>query len=235
MPPTGRRRYDPDLTEVVLQIKLNTSPTLSLSNPDATLDLTLSLRISKTEHPQEPITIMTDKSAFQPFILDTIEHNPFGILVALDSNNQPTDKKIRLGSGLRVHYAYKDINSLDLRDHGHEFLTIPGDGREVTVTQHLSWERIFRYEEKLCQDDLRPGERFAIELNPYYVGTYWWCLGDLKGELKDKKFHYGEADQFEDPPDDILHDENWVLGRDPDALQWKMKKSDRNVIFEIVE
>ncbi|RMD41664.1 hypothetical protein DV735_g3434, partial [Chaetothyriales sp. CBS 134920] len=186
--PFGRRPYDPDLTDVRLQVRLTASPTLSLSNPDATLDATLSVCIIKTKYSGEPITFATDDSAFE---VDVSGYRlPFLRIQALDSNSQPTEKMISLNSSFRCGRSVWDTSSPNIRDHGFEFMTIPGDGREVTVTYQCSWERIFEYEAR--------------------IGTRWWSLGDVEGDLKDKKFHYGA--HYEEPPDEILHDENWVLG-----------------------
>ncbi|RMZ85290.1 hypothetical protein DV738_g356, partial [Chaetothyriales sp. CBS 135597] len=230
--------YDPQETHVSLQVRLTTSPTLSLSQPDATLDVTLGIRIVDSKHPQEPITILIYRSVFEVFGdmgMDMFARGAFGYLAALDDKDQPTGKIISPGF-FRVNEIMND-DSLNLRECGLKFLTIPGDGSEVTVTHKLTWERIFKYEEELTKDDLRPGERFRIGVNKRYMGTSWWCLGDLEGNLKDKKFHPWTTDFYGDqrPDDDFVREGNWVLGRDPDALHWKIDESERTAIFEIVE
>lgn len=235
----AKPKYDPNLTQVTLQARLAISPTLSLSKPDATLDITLGLRISNTAYSGEPVTILTHRSAFEVFGDDGIDmfaRGAFGAIQALDNDNQPMDKRISLGF-FRVNEVVNS-DSPDLRERGYQFLTIPGDGSEVTVTHRLSWERIFKYEENLSWNDLTPGERFSISVNERYIGTSWWCLGDLEGVLRDKKFHSWTTDEFGEqrPDDNFLRKGNWVLGRNPKELYWKVDKdSNEEAVFEIVD
>lgn len=34
---------------------------------------------------------------------------------------------------------------------------------------------------------MKPGEEYSIGLSEGYVGTMWWCWGDLEGDLRKKK------------------------------------------------
>lgn len=128
-------------------------------------------------------------------------------------------------------------DSKDLRERGCRFATIPGDGSLVMITHRLSWERIFKYENKRTKEDLVPGERFAIRINKDYFGTRWWCWGDQESDLKDKRLHaWRPPYDIEDKPDDeFLRKGNWVLGEEPMTFHWEIVNQDSAAMFEVVE
>ena len=64
-------------------------------------------------------------------------------------------------------------DTLDLRERGCSFLSIPGDRSLVTITHKLGWGRIFKYEEKLTKKDLSLGDRFQIGASNKFIGTGW--------------------------------------------------------------
>lgn len=234
-----KRKFNPDITQATLQVTLSTSPTLSLSDQEASLAVTLRLRIVHAKEANTPITFCISRSAFETFGdegVDMFARGAFGVIRGVDKDNQATDKRIVLGL-FRVNERWPDI--LDLRERGLKFLTIPGDGSEVPVTHQLNWERIFRHEEKLSKDDLKPGERFRIRLNEGYIGTSWWRYGDLESDLKNKRFHPWVTGQFGDerPDDKFLEEGNWVVGRDPMLLHWTYYQPDdnKNNVFEVVK
>ncbi|RYP77951.1 hypothetical protein DL771_000810 [Monosporascus sp. 5C6A] len=159
----------------------------------------------------------------------------FGGIRGVDSENNLTERRISLGL-FRVNERMRS-DALDLRERGYEFLTIPGDGSAVTVTHKLDWDRIFKYEKKLSREDLKPGDKFRIGLNSQFIGTCWWCFGDLEGDLKGKRFYAWCEDDFGDgrPDDDFLREGNWVLSKDPMLLKWKWSAELDDVTFEVIE
>jgi hypothetical protein len=50
-------------------------------------------------------------------------------------------------------------------------------------------------------------------------------------EYHESWYKYGPAR----PSDDLINEGNWVLGEDPDLLEWENVTPDRGVIFEIVD
>ncbi len=114
--------------------------------------------------------------------VDTLALRTIGGLI---SSTTP-EKKISFGH-FKLHFARPtDSPDLKKREWLH-LITIPAEG-QVQVTHNQPISRIFRYEKRLTKDDLRPGESYRMQINPGYLGTAWWCWGDLEGDLKDKKF-----------------------------------------------
>lgn len=234
-----QKKYDPGVTQAKLQVSLSASPTLSLSDPDTKLKVTLSVRIADAKEPGTPITFRVDRSAFEVsdgLGVDMFARGAFGALRSVDSEGNITDDR-RISFGLFRVNEIDRSDALDLRERGCEFLTIPGDGTPATVTHRLDWGRIFKNEEKISKRDLRPGERLRISVNSKYLGTGWWCYGSLDGDLADKKFHPWTTDEFgeERPNADFVRQGNWVLGRDPQQLYWTVSQKDNKAIIEIVE
>lgn len=235
-----RGNADAATRQAKLEVTLTTSPTLSLSDPDANLDVNVSLSVSHSVKPGEPITCLIHRTVFQVFDkgaggVDMFARGAFGSLRGVDDENNPTERRISLGF-LRVNEIMRG-DALDLRERGCEFLTVPGDGSAVTVTHRLDWNRIFKYEEKLSKEALEPGEKFRLGLNGKFIGTSWWCFGDLEGGLRDKKFYAWCEDDFggERPDDDFLRGGNWELSKDPKLLSWKITADDGDATFKIVE
>lgn len=235
-------KYNAATTLATLEVTLTTSPTLSLGDPNATLDVTLTACIAAAapDHQGEPVTFAVHRSAFEVFGddeggVDMFARGAFGTICGVDGDGRATGRKISLGF-FRVNEIMKS-DAVDLRERGLTFLTVPGDGTEARVTHRLGWQRIFRHEEKLSKADLRPGERFKMGVNDGYLGTSWWCFGDLEGDLAGKRFHQWTTDTFgeEKPDDEFVREGNWVLGRDPKFLHWTVHKDDERCIFQIVE
>lgn len=92
------------------------------------------------------------------------------------------------------------------------------------VSHDLPLSRIFQYESDLAREDIKPGEEYSIRLDPGYVGTMWWCWGDLEGDLKGKKFSEwrkgweGWNFGVEELEKDVIEREGWVVGEDPEEL-----------------
>lgn len=256
-----RRQVDPALKQAKINISLSASPTLSLSDPGAVLRLTLTLSIASAARGREgnPLTFCTERSVFEAVRpgdggIDVFARRGFGQLCSATGDPQ---KHISLGY---FHVSGRDkSDSPDLREREYRFVTVPGgggggEGEEhgggtssgsssragpsvATITHGLDWERILRYEEKRKREDLVPGERFEVILKPGFVGTLWWCWGDLETDLKDKRLHmwHGGRKGEERPDDDFLSEGNWVLGEDPALLDWEDVTEGGKTSFEIVE
>lgn len=234
---SARGNEDSATKQAKLHVTMAVSPTLSLSDPSAALEVNVSIRIVDSARPGEPITFLAHRTVFEVFHkgeggIDMFGRGAFGRLLGVDGQNSQTGKNISLGY-FRVNEVMRS-DALDLREQGLDFLTIPGDGSAVTSTHRLAWERIFKYEEKLSKEDLEPGEKYRIGLNTKFIHTGWWCFGDLKGDLKDKKFYTWYEDD-EKPDDDFLREGNWVLSEDPTLLKWKKIVEDGDATVEIVE
>lgn len=232
----------PEARQAKLQVGLTTSPTLSLSDPSAELEVHVNVRILHSKSPGESITFLTDRTVFDVFEkgeggMDMFSRGAFGRLHGIDGDGKMAGAHIHLGF-FRVNEIMKS-DALDLRERGCGFLTIPGDGSPVTVTHKLGWDRIFKYEEKLTKKDLNPGDRFQIGASNKFIRTGWWCFGDLEGDLKNKKFHEWHVNECgltgERPDDDFLRGDDWVLGQDPKLLRWKKLLGSDSAIFKIVE
>jgi hypothetical protein len=230
-------KVDPAKKQAKIHIALSSTPTLSLSDSNAELQLKLELRIASSTRAGYPITVCAEHSVCEVFReedggVDIFAQGAFG---SLRSTAQEDGDSISLGL-LRANY-YSDNSSIDLRERGWQFITIPGDGSAATVTHKLTWDRIFKYEDRRTKSDLAPGEMFEISLNKLHLGTRWWCWGDLTTDIKDKRLHAWKAGPFsKDKPDDnFVKEGNWVLGEEPMLLDWVDVTPERKASFVIVE
>lgn len=244
--------------QALLTLTLSTSsPTLSLSSPSPSSDaneeedpfrLKISLRIEASAQPSRPITIATSDTVLDPATLSQ------GSMGALQSTSDPS-RKISLGN-LRPHIRHPDPPPVDMRQRPWlQFITIPAadadaDADPVLVISHdLPLSRIFKFESDLRKEDIKPGEEYSIGLDPAYVGTMWWCWGDLNGDLKDRKFSewrkgwegWNFGGGVEKPEKELVEKEEWVVGEDPEQL-WVEDRTagagDDNtgrVVFKFVE
>lgn len=75
-------------------------------------------------------------------------------------------------------------------------------------------------------------------MNQGFVGTMWWCWGDLEGELRDKKFSQwqkgwdGMNFGVERPREEDVKTGEWVVGEDGAEL-W-IEGRDEDAIFRFV-
>ncbi|KAI1073905.1 hypothetical protein F5B20DRAFT_596817 [Whalleya microplaca] len=229
-------KVDPADKQGKIAVKLTTTPALPLSDTNANLDLTLSLRIASSTQADRSLTICVDRTVFEVYDpleggMDMLSRGAFGRIY----NTESSERSISLG-----HFKVNSVarsNSPDLRDRGCRFITLPGDGSWVEVTHTIGWERIFKYEEKMVKTDLNPGEKFKMAINNDFLGTSWWCWGDMEGELKGKKLHAWHPEPFADPKpsDEFVREENWVLGEEPMLLDFEDATEDAKAIFTIVE
>lgn len=232
-------RCPPERRKAVIAVNLSTSsPTCSLDaneGSDFPFQIVLSLRLENSTQPGRAITISTRGTVFEPSDpdagIDTLSLNTFG---ALTSTSDPS-RLIRLGN-LKPHYAHSSQEkSPDLKERdGVGLLTIPAGG-EVQVRHNMPISRMLKRDERWSKDDLKPGESFRFHINPDYLGTTWWCWGDLEGDLKDKKLsQWQEGINFsraEKPSPEQVEKEGWVLGANPAELVFEDKTG--NAEFQI--
>ncbi|KAI9752550.1 MAG: hypothetical protein M4579_005587 [Chaenotheca gracillima] len=223
-------RCPPENRRALVAVSVSTSsPTLSLGAPEDTSDpfrLVINLRIAETTQPGRAITICTYGTVFAPADpdegLDTLARGTVGGLISTSD----AEKKISLGH-FKPHQARRtDEKSPDLKERDWlHFLTIPGDGTAVQVAHDMPLSRIFRYEDMVKREDVRPGESYKLQTNPDYTGTTWWCWGALEDDLKDRKLSAWQEginfDRAEKPDPDKVEKEGWVLGGNPAELTFE--------------
>ena len=215
----------PEDRKAVIAVTLSTSsPTLSLTAPEDPLNpfqIVIGLRIAETTRPGHAITICTHGSVFEPADpdggLDTLALGTIGGLV---STSDP-EKRIAFGN-FKPHFARPTSTPRDLRERERlHFMTIPAEG-QMQITHSLPLSRIFKYEDRLTRDDLKPGESYRLQINDGYLGTSWWCWGDLESDLKDKKFSEWQEGinlaRAEKPSPQEVEKEGWILGGNPAEL-----------------
>lgn len=60
-----------------------------------------------------------------------------------------------------------------------------------------------------------------MHMSDGYIGTSWWCWGDLESDLRDKSFHaWQKGINFLDTPFPADPD-NWALGEGPSELKFE--------------
>lgn len=229
----------PERRKAVIAVTLSTSsPTCHLGATAETepyFQIVLTLRIEHSTQPHQAITVCTQCTAFatseEDAGLDTLALGTFSLS---DSNGDP-QKRINLGH-LRPHYAHgADVKSPNLRERPWlEFLTIPADG-EVEIRHDVSISRMFKYEDRLSREDINPGEIYRFRVNPDYLGTSWWCWGDLGKDLKDKKLSAWQEginfEKAEKPSPEQVQGEGWILGANPAELIFEDRSGDAKFEF----
>ncbi|KAL1981211.1 hypothetical protein VTN96DRAFT_2963 [Rasamsonia emersonii] len=217
-----KSRCDPADRKALIAVTLSTSPsTLSLSPAASPFHLIIHLRAIESVHPERPITICVSHTVFgHAKGVDTPARGAFG--AGLVSTSDPS-WTISLGYFM-VHDARdENSDSPNLRDRGLEFLTIPAHGEEVVVVHDMPLSRLFKYS-SLKKEDLLRGETFKVRMHDGFVGTMWWCWGDVDGNLKEKKLHAWQRGMnlgnAEKPSEEEVEKEGWVLGEDPAELEF---------------
>lgn len=225
----------PERRKAIIAVSaIPSSPTLSISgsgNQDSeqAFQIRISLRIAQTTRPGHAITIRTDGTVFCPSShgqesLDTAARGT----VSLTSVADPS-RRINLGRFL-THEAGREDPPPNMKDRPWtHLLTIPAEG-SVEVTHDLSVSRLFRHEDRLTKDDV-VGERWRLGLNDGYVGTTWWCWGDLEGDLADKHLSSWHEDMSASPKPEL--GEDWAFGLQPMELVFQDQTED--AIFQFVE
>ncbi|KAL8733442.1 MAG: hypothetical protein Q9166_002068 [cf. Caloplaca sp. 2 TL-2023] len=147
------------------------------------------------------------------------------------------DKKIHL-ENFKPHAARGQklkTNNLKEREFLH-FLTIPEKG-EVRITHDLPVVRMFKYDSHMTSKNLTSGESYRFRLNPDYMGTTWWCWGNLEGSLADEKLSAWQEglnpEKVEKPTEEQVQKEGRVLGGNPVEVAFEEKT--RDVKFRFVD
>ncbi|MCJ1300617.1 hypothetical protein MMC08_003414 [Hypocenomyce scalaris] len=209
--------------QALLSISLETSsPALSLSNPEPSFALILTIRIESSSRPASPLTICTTDSVLDPCKMpENFDILARGAVSHLQCTTNP-DKEISLGL-MRPHWGRREVpGDMRERDWLH-WLTVPAEG-SAQVRHELPLSRIFQYEKSLKAEDVRPGEEYRLSLDDGYVGTTWWCWGDMEADLKDRKFSEWQAGsdamnfEVEKPSDGDIETGGWTLGEDLSTL-----------------
>ncbi|KAI8940805.1 hypothetical protein NX059_002068 [Plenodomus lindquistii] len=173
--------------------------------------------------------------------IDCLALGAFGAgLVCKDAVNG-TQKAISLGN-YRIHRARQDgDDALDLRERPDaSFMTVPAQnsGEEIVITHYLSAKRLFAFAAGFGAQDVRIGEEYVLRLRDDYVGTGWWCWGDLDVDLKGKRLHaYSEGSSLgvEKPSDEDIEKGGWVLGENSTHVKFEMGEDAATCILTIVE
>jgi len=228
-----RRTGDPAAR---IEVSLKTSaPEISLSGSGEDFHLVITLRIASSVQPGRPITIDTRWTVFERSderVLDIMSRGGFSVY-------SPDIEGRYISLGLFRINCRSDNKSWNLRDHEHEFITVPGDGSPVQVIHKLDWERLFRYETRFTKADLR-GERFRVAMNEDYLGTMWWCWGDIEGCLREKKLHQCSVKDLDlemgpSERDEFLRSGDWVFGEDTAMLDFEDVTEEDCSIFKVTD
>lgn len=85
--------------------------------------------------------------------------------------------------------------------------------------------------------DVSPGEGFEVRMQTGYLGTMWWCFGDLETDLKGKRLHVWHEGPFsgDRPDEEFVGAGDWVLGEEPMAIEWRDVTEGGCARFEVVE
>ncbi|KAF4300637.1 hypothetical protein GTA08_BOTSDO14346 [Botryosphaeria dothidea] len=226
-----KRICPPERRKAVIAVSVSLShPTVSVNappDPEHPFQLRISLRIAQTTQPGRPITILTNHTVLHPSDpsgeYDTLSRGGAGLV-----STTPNKRYISLGKFLFHTRLDRQPDDLKKRAFTH-LITIPADGA-VEIAHDFSVSRIFRHEQRLTKDDV-VGESWRVGLGfAGYVGTTWWCWGDLEGDLKRKRLHvWHEGCRRRSPEPDV--DDTWVLGCDPTELIFEDETEDASFRF----
>lgn len=154
-----------------------------------------------------------------------------------------TRKSISLGN-FRVHRASQDgdnaTNLLERPDTAFANVPSQASGGELILTHTISAERLFAYAENMTPGDLQVGEKYEMKTNDNYLGTMWWCWGDLEDDLEGKRLHsfsegFNLAGSEERPSEDMVKREGWILGEDVSKLIFNFEEKGNSCSVEVVE
>ncbi|KAL9003572.1 MAG: hypothetical protein Q9188_003572 [Gyalolechia gomerana] len=229
----AQSRHRSQLVNFLPTCQLHT--TTAGTEPNFPIILTLCLEHST--QPDQAITVCTRGTAFATSDgdagLDTLALGAFSPLTA----KSDSQKRIKLGTpeaSLCEQGRFEILRSERARlarfsDHPSR--------REVEVRHVMPMGQMFRYEDRLSREDLKLGETYRFHIYPDYMGTTWWCWGDLEGNLKDKKLsarqegiHFENAEK---PSPERVEEEGWTLGANPAELAFEDTTGDAE--FEFVD
>ncbi|KAK2612549.1 hypothetical protein QQS21_001487 [Conoideocrella luteorostrata] len=221
-----KMKCSPEDRKAIIGVSMTARPStihLPSGHKGTLFQLVIGLRIIESIRKDAPITICRS---------GTILAHEDGV----DILAQDKSRVISLGL-LRVRKARtENNNSPNLKDRNLEFVTIPADGTSVEITHDLSETRLFERSDTIKKQDVRSGETFRMQMDSKYVGTMWWCWGDLDGDLDGKKLHawqkginLGDAVK---PSVGEIEDEGWVLGEDLAELEFQDQSGWVEIQFE---
>lgn len=232
-----------DSPHLILSVSIST-PQISLSASPR--DDVLFMTVHAQRSASQPITLCTAGS-----VLDNGHHARHdgvfrGAFLPLTSTSDP-NRKIQLHFSGFPNYGSQPNASANLLERDYlRFETVPSKGEgELAVTHAISLERLFRYS-NLKMEDVKPGEKFAMSMNPKRLGSTegWWTWGALEGELSGKKFakwelpdrngEIGNLMPGEESPDVAeMKREGWVFSEAFDELKTE-KSEDGELVVEFV-
>ena len=218
----------PERRKAVVAVSLSTSPpTCSLGAAEGStppFQIVLTLRPDNSPN-QIVLSLSAPGAPFAPSYegggLDTLALGTVGPLI---SNSDP-QKQISLGHFKPHHARAAGPPSANLKERDWlDFLTIPAEGA-VQVRHDLPISRMFEYEDRLTKDDMKVGDTYHFGIHTGYLGTTWWCWGDLDGDLKEKKLSAWQEginfEKAEKPTPEQVEKEGWVLGENPAELAFE--------------
>jgi hypothetical protein len=240
--------------QATIGVQITTSrPELSLNSlkhptPGSVLEIQVSLRCLSSTQPSRAITISTSGSIFENTrpehgYMDNLAQGRLGAGLVCNNATGGSKKTISFGY-FKVHRARQEGDDApDLRQRPEfSFITIPAydTGEKVTVTHSLTSERLFAFADNITPDDLAIGETYCVSLREDYVGTTWWCWGDLQDDLKGKKFHAFSKGTCltwsgDKPNEEVIEKEGWVIGDDVAQLRFAVEEEAASCLVEVVE
>jgi hypothetical protein len=215
------------------------SPSLSISSLKSNSDeaknfsLDIHLRCTSSTSPSKPLTICTVGTAFDnthaggESHLDNLARGivPGGFISTSDPSRNISLGNFRVNEGGRDE-RNKAPNLLDRPYLEGRFITVPSldSGEDVVVRHPLPPERLFHYSERVKLEDLKPGEKYKITVSEQWIGSMWWCWGELDKGKKYSGWEKPDGGYFDDatkPPEDEIERGEWVLGEDPSELYFE--------------
>ncbi|GAB7353828.1 hypothetical protein MBLNU459_g4200t1 [Dothideomycetes sp. NU459] len=232
-----QRICPPERGKAVIAVSTSTSQPALAVNDDSPFQLVISLSIASTTQAGLPITISTNGTVFAQSApnstLDTLARGS----AYLVSSTTP-GRRINLGMfRTNDHSGHGSAGSqpADLKQRpSTRLLTIPVEG-DVLVTHDLPISRIFKHEQTLKPQDV-VNEDWRLGVLDGYIGTTWWCWGDLEGSLKETKlsaWHEGmrPGNEVQKPDATALDQGEWIVGCDPIELVFENVKPETNFRF----
>ena len=232
-----KMKCSPEDRKAIIAVSLMARPStihLQSENNDALFQLVVSLRIIESTRANTPITICRAGTILaHDDGVDILAQGALGAGLVSKSDNA---RVISLGL-LKVHKArMENDDAPNLMDRNLEFITIPADGTCVEIAHDISQTRLF-VRSDIKKHDIQSGESFQVQMDSKYVGTMWWCWGDLDGDLEGKRLHaWQKGINLSDavrPGDDEIEKQGWILGEDPAELEFQDQSGWIDIKFEL--
>jgi len=133
------------------------------------------------------------------------------------------------------------------------FETVPAVGKgDLEIRHDLSIERMFKNSggsnsSGINLADVKPREKFRVRMTPRRVTDFiwWWTIGGLEDELKEKKFakwqlpnnegKFGDLMPGEDTPDvENMEADGWIFSERLQSLKVS-SGTEEGIVFEFVK